>query len=425
MGQGKFFQKKISGNSLIITIIIGLVLAILCSSLLLLFYYNRLWQSQVKIDRQLERNIQSGINLLLSDTSTIFVATPDTIDLFGDAENLIKTERERWGLFYIGLVEAYAANTKKAKLFLYGSKPEKYYDGCIYLADHQEALSLIGDTRLTGDAYLSGGGIKPGYINQRGYSFSRLLAGSIQRSKRDLPALNENTLEYLLALEKSTGDTSFLKSMDIIESDTLERSFGDTALTFFQHRRIVVAGKYLKGKIIIKSDSAIEVAKSAGLENVILVAPEIRFDAGFSGTVQAVATDSIIAEAGTSLHYPSSLVLVNNGNSIDGKRINIEKDCKLEGIILSIADSAHKQKTFVNIRSGTIITGIVYASGFLENLATIQGTALTDLFIYRNGASVYVNNLVDVEINRNLLSKYFISSPIFGNKKNNILAWVK
>jgi len=419
------FRKKLSGNSLIITIIIGLVMAILCTSILLLFYYNRIWESEVKINERLNRNIRSGINLLLSDTSSNFPLSTDSLDLFGRGEDIIKIKKERWGLFNVGEIVSFWGNRIKSRLFLYGSRPEKYYEGCIYLADHQTSLSVIGDVKLTGDAYLSGSGIKPGYINQRGYSFSELLTGDIQKSNRSLPALNESIKQYLFELINRTKSQTAPEIITEIPADSLSQSFSDSTLTVFQHNKIIIANKSLKGRIVIMSDSSIEVENSATLENVMLVAPEIRFKKGFSGSVQAIASDSLVAEENANFFYPSSFVLLKQERESGFKSITIKNNCRFEGIILSVADSLDKEKTYLRIYAKSLVTGIIYVNGYVENLANVHGTILTDFFVYRHSSSVYINNLVDVEINRRLLPAYFVGSPVFGSRKNKLITWLQ
>jgi len=419
------FKKRVSGNSLVITIIVGLILAIFCTSILLLFYYNHIWETELRINERLNRNIQSGINLLLSDTAVLPSGTSDSLDLFGKGEDIIKLKRENWGLYNVAQVRSFWGNRVKSKLLLYGSRPEKYYNGCIYLADHQASLSVIGEVKLTGDVYLSGSGIKPGYINQRGYSFSQLLTGNVQKSNSNLPALNMNIKQYLFELLNKAKDHTTPEITAEFPSDTLNQSFGDSTLTVFQHKKVLIANKNLRGKIVIISDSSIEVENSARLENVILIAPEIRFNNGFSGSVQAIASDSIVTGENTNFFYPSSFVLLKEGKDIGFKTITIQKNCTFEGIILSVADSLDKEKTYLKIDANSLLTGIIYVNGYVESLANVHGTILTDYFVYRHSSSVYINNLVDVEINRSLLPTYFIGSPVFGSKKNKIITWLQ
>jgi hypothetical protein len=56
--------KNLRGGSLIVTVVIALVLAILCSSLVLLAYYNRQNEQTTNIEYRLNNNIESRYNYL-------------------------------------------------------------------------------------------------------------------------------------------------------------------------------------------------------------------------------------------------------------------------------------------------------------------------------------------------------------------------
>jgi hypothetical protein len=68
----------------------------------------------------------------------------------------------------------------------------------------------------------------------------------------------------------------------------------------------------------------------------------------------------------------------------------------------------------------------VYTMGYLEPQSVIYGTAITDFFIHKTAATIYENYLTDIEINRNNLSEFFLTSSLLNTgASRNIVQWVK
>jgi hypothetical protein len=79
----------------------------------------------------------------------------------------------------------------------------------------------------------------------------------------------------------------------------------------------------------------------------------------------------------------------------------------------------------VEIGKGSILTGYVYVSGFLDLNGAVHGAVLADHFLARSGSNVLVNYLVDGEIDRPALSKHFTGPHIFPNAgENKVVQWV-
>lgn len=88
---------KVAANSLSITIIISIVLAILCSTLLFLSFYNKRLEIQLSIDEKIDDNLQSGIALALSDTSSNKQERNFSVDLFEKGNDSVSIDLKSWG----------------------------------------------------------------------------------------------------------------------------------------------------------------------------------------------------------------------------------------------------------------------------------------------------------------------------------------
>jgi hypothetical protein len=419
-------EKKIntcSANSLLITIVISLIIGIICSLLLLLEYNNFQIRSNVNIDNKLERNLQSAINVAIADTSIITNEQDAIIDLFNNGNDTALIKKDNWGLYTFASLQVIANGKIKTKRFFLGQEmKDNYMDQCLYLAEHKEYLSLVGNTVLEGNAYLPSAGLRSSIINQRGYSFTQLIKGQVKLSADSLPPIDQQLIQHLSTISKIVTPTQ--KTQSVIP-DSLQQSFSDSTIRIYQPGAITLSSCNFKGHILIVSDSSIEVGANAVLNNVLLSAPVIKFDNGFSGIVQAIATDSIVVNNNCRFSYPSSLIILKT-TSLTQPTITLGQNCIFEGILLTYCANNDLHKTLININKNTVVKGVVYSSGYLNLNGIIYGSVLSNYFLYSSSSSVYTNYLVDAEISRDSLSPYFIMPHIFKTTMpNKIAQWIQ
>lgn len=422
-----FRNNKVSGNTLVVTIIVALVIALLCSSLVLLAYYNRHTQITANIEHRLRTNLQSATAIVLADTGWHSNTRSDTIDLYDEQKDSVIIRERPWGLFEAVSVTAFSNRFSQQSRYFSGAALTEYMDGCLYLADHRRSLYVSGSTTLTGNAYLSKADISPSYIDQRGYNNDRLIYGNIKNSKEKLPALNADIVSYLYE-QRVNVQPSDDEQRELIFSpgDTLKQSFSGAGLFFYSKDPVMLNNLAITGQVKIQSDTLIEISATATLDDVILIAPIIRFANGFTGSVQAIATDSLVLGENCRLTYPSALVLLKKSGITTQNAVKVGAHTVMDGIILTVCDSTDVYKTYVELHKESLIRGVVYVSGFLSMQGKVHGTILTDYFIHRTGSAVYENHLVDVELNRKKMSEHFVTSPVFtGSPGKEIIKWLQ
>jgi len=397
---------------------VALIVGVISSMMVLLFYHHLRGEKRYDAGIKLRRDMESAINLVLADTAILVGERDDSIDLFGKGSDSVFIKEENWGLSGVACITVVENAMRLRKDFLYGAQPDGFLSGCLYLTDHQSPLSLSGDAKLEGDAWLSKGGLKPVFIDQSGFSYDELIKGNIKRSLDSLPAVDKRIIESITSYNKK-------RTVETGIPDSLEQSFSDSVVVLYQKGPLSLAHCQLKGHVLIISDSSINVKNTCLLKNVLLSAPEIEFESGCSGIVQAMATDSIVVHGGCNFSYPSSLVVVKKDSSLLQPEIIIGDSCLFSGVILTEVLKKDENKTFVGIGKNSAITGLIYCAGYLSLKGKVTGTVLTDYFIYRSLPSIYINYLVDAELNRSGLSGYYVIPNLFFNKKpNKIMQWV-
>jgi hypothetical protein len=268
--------------------------------------------------------------------------------------------------------------------------------------------------------------VRIAYIDQRGYLGQKLVNGSITISNKTPPSLPGFTIPFFDSILNVPRQNNLVRNIFSQLRDTLVESFGDSLVVIHSQAKLEIRNQVLKGRVIIQSDSAVEIDKEADIDNIIVIAPGVMIKGGFVGKLQVFASSSIVVEDGCNLQYPSALVLVkNNRSSSSQPQINISRHCTISGGVYSFANPADFYKTRVTIADSCLIEGIVYVSGYLMPAGRIDGTVLTDFFLYSTGASVYENHLVDVVIDRKRLSDYYMGPFIFASgKSNKIMQWL-
>ncbi|MCF3107866.1 hypothetical protein LL912_03655 [Niabella sp. CC-SYL272] len=420
------FFRKFRAGSLIATLILSLVLFITCGMLLLALYHFKYFEINDQLDQRLNDDLQSGIERVLA--AERITATPelDSGLLFEGMTDSLYYRNEPWGCFQASGIKVTYKGRMKTTSFLYGAEHFRYKDASLYLADHDRPLSLTGDTYIEGRAYLPKSGLRSGFFQQKGFSRKNLIEGTIDSSGKQLPPLETAFRKQLRALGNRVTDT--LLPASGAGTDSVEQSFLNAARQLILPRKGILTTQYLKGKLIVLSDSVIEVGSGARLEDVLLVAPFIHFTSGFKGAVQAIALDSITAESGSVFDYPSALVGLGRSNAIGntGATVTLHEGAVLHGILLGLAENEHSNiKPVVKIKPGATVKGLVYNEGYTYLNGRMEGAVFTHFFFEQRGPMSMENILIDATI---VPSRWFRDAGYFSiftdAKQQTLLKWL-
>ncbi len=414
-------------GALFVAVTISFVIAVLISLLITLSFQYKIQNRENLLQKKLERNANSAIALLMTD--------PDageeikTLDLYGEESDSVQIKKYSWGVYDVATVKAFSGRHKLVRAIEYGYKPDETLSSAIYLTDLNRPLNLCGKTKVTGTCYLPEAGVKRGYIEGKSFEGSTLINGATKKSKNALPPLKK---EITQKLEKYFEAASFAsgnyKEMDLSGIDTLINSFLDTTVLIRLSSNGVISNKYLSGNIIIYSNKFISVEGSAKLEDIILIAPATTIRKGFTGNIQAFATDSIIVEENCKLNYPSALGLFKLDHKTQQPFIKIMENSSLTGIAFTSQSELAEdlQQTLIILDKEAILTGQLYADGFADIKGEVRGMVMSTKFLLKTKASVYENHLLDAVIDLSKLSVHYAGSGIIATgKRKKIIKWLE
>lgn len=307
-----------------------------------------------------------------------------------------------WGAYKVVVAKTFHGNRRISRSALIGYNSETTLPA-LYLPENSQALKLTGNTRIEGIAYLSERGLDRGYIAGKNYENDQLIYGEQRKSDNSLPKLH--TLFENLSLESLIAGT--------VKIDPIGK---DSTFAFDQPTALIstIGPLYLRnrlaGNIILHSFDSIYVSAESVLENVILIAPKIRFQKNFRGSVQAIAHESIVCEENVRLTYPSTLVMNETAPALSQNRLIQlhEKAQVLGGILLVSQQSNFRMPVQLQLREKSLVAGLVYNQGETELRGKVIGHLYTQRFFLRAGGGEYINHLLDAVISSKQLPDEFI-----------------
>ena len=348
--------------------------------------------------RQKRLDIRSALALICRDSMICPANDSASVRLFSGHD--IKLYVSKWGLYES--VEIAAGDMSKH--FLLGKENECRYKAALWTCDLKRPLSLSGDTRIQGLAYIPAGGINysdalTDYRPEQDIGITDLRLSGNQLPPTD--ATVSRQLRMLMDISDNTGT-----GIDIDES---YHSFSKpTAIIMTSD----IKGTYM-GNLILTGDH-IEFHKEATVSDIIVSANTVRIKTGFKGRAQIFCSDSVIVEAGAKLEYPSGIYMENTNPYIE-----IRTGSSVYGyIVVKDNDVSSRQICYVQ-KPGTSIKGLLYVDGICDLKGHISGAAYIKDCFHRDRDYLYSKTLHDVHIERNdsiaypiLLSGTYTRKPI-------------
>ncbi|MBI2968485.1 MAG: hypothetical protein HYY40_11835 [Bacteroidetes bacterium] len=420
----------VKAAALFYSLAISFLITLISSSLILFAYFSR---HEVESSLQLEKariNCQSGMNILLAGKSEIPSCGEGDLDLFGDGQETVHLRRLQWGIFEIGISKGSVGKYSQTLAALLGAKLGSDNNLALVVADHDKPLSLCGKTFIKGLCYLPVAGVKRAYIEGQSFTGDKLIDGEVRTSDSKLPPVNPEIIDgnsrYMNGEYAETDSIIDFEKMD--DNDSISNSFLNKTLVMKSTGPIEVINKKYSGNIRLVSGSNIFISSMAELSDVILYAPIVEIEKGFTGTIQVFASDTLIVNEDVKLIYPSAAGVIGLEKNKGGK-IWLGKNTLAEGVIFAYSENGGgKNPVWVSVDKDAIIKGILFCSGMVEMKGSVYGTIICDKFILTTPSSVYENNLLNATVDASRLSVHFAGADILESfavkKERNIVKWL-
>ncbi|HEX9600815.1 MAG TPA: hypothetical protein VF985_04945 [Mariniflexile sp.] len=398
---------NLRGSSLTNAIFICVIISIFCGCLVLISHYQNILNIQLYMHEDLISRNESSFNYFINNAGASPYNKTETLEMFEDGI-MSYTEKKTWGFYDVLICKTIFKNDTVSKIALVGQKDNTYNNLALYVTNHDTPLKLSGKTSIFGQIKVPNGQTEQAYINgQEGNTIQ--LKGAHLKSADKLPSIDKNVQIDVTKYKPFSLDAFDEKPVIVnaFDSATKVIDLADTG---------VLRNLVCKGNIVLTSNSAIKIANTAKLNDVIISAPVVHIMSGFKGNVQVVAKDSVVIEEHVSLLYPSSIYIKND----DGpSSVTLGDYSTIAGGIVIDGDtfSGALNRT-LKIQENATVIGNIYCYGKTQLKGKVIGSIYSDKFFLKTRSSSYENVILNGIINRDSLPKHFIELPLFKNDFN-------
>lgn len=415
----------IKGGALYYAIFISFVGSLLCGLLILSVSLSRqIVQNDIGRD-DLQMNVRSGLTLALQEPALIPYNDSLEYILFKDQTSKVTFYKRHWGMYDIISVTSSWKKYKSALMALVGQDLKISNAPALYLAENSRYLSLSGDTRIKGTAYLPALGVKQAHIEGKNYSGQKIIYGEIKQSRRALPDINPEIVSYVHEMLSNKGLASS-GMVHIASSSTninIENSHGNFPLILYNNQKdLVLDNITLAGNVIIVSGGLVEIYPGARMEGILIFCRKAGIADNYKGNFQLFASDSIIAGDNVSLDYPSVLACFNT--DANPSYLYVGKNSVIDGGLIIHDSGKSSTGSQLILENGSQISGQVYCTGSIEHRGKVYGQMYCKGFHLKTSRAYYENHLLDAVISLDDLPGEFTGTAMIEDKHYRPVQWL-
>lgn len=421
---------KIKSGALQFTVFVAVLIALLLVGLILYAYTFIYMKEQSKGAIENVQLADIGIQTLLEQKE--FNKDTTQVDFIKKENQTIKIHLSQWGLFQKGISVTQFRKKKFTKVAIIGSLINAAESPTLFLKENHNALTVVGTTSIRGNAYLPIQGVNSGYIAGNSYYGSQLIYGSIKKSTTELPKPEKavlDAIQYYLKEYKINNQEDFI---NLNSASRIINSFKTKTKGYYSVDPIVIDQKSILGNIIIKSETAIKIKKTALLSDIILIAPIIEIEDETQGSFQAIASKRITMGKNCNLSYPSALLLFQDNKTIPNEvstipfdnQIFIDTKSTIKGSICYIQTKEIPDfQTQIVLEKEAKVKGQVYCNGNFELRGTVSGCVYTKQFLANQSGSIFVNHIYNGTIENETVPSIYGGIPLEQELKT-VLKWL-
>jgi len=402
-------------------------MAMLSSSLILLSYFTSTQIEYYTDLEQVQLNVSSGMNLLLSSQSIIKTGEKKVLDLYGNNTDSVSIEKKSWGGFVVGITEGFSKHHRFRQIGMLGGGFSEDTTLSFYLEDQDKPLLLCGKTILKGSCLLPKAGIKRAYIEGQNFVGEKLVDGLVATSSNNMPPINLGSLSSITSLFLSRlNENDSVLLYEEVECPILS-SFANNTLYIYSPNQIKITDKKISGNVVLISEKSISILTSSVLQDIIVYAPKVFVEDGFTGSLQIFASDTLMVGEACILNYPSVLGVIRTNLSVDNPALIIKEQSEISGIVFGYQEKFDNRKNIsVTLEKNTVLTGHLYCNGLLDLKGSVYGSVLCKKLILKTPSAVYENHLLNAVIDRSKLPSYFVGfSLMHETPKLDIVKWLQ
>lgn len=406
---------KVKGGALYIALIISIVIGITLSIFILIGFYNQKQVlSQIGL-QQLSDHLKSAFQIAQSE---YFSEEENNRWIpIGSENDSVRIKTIQWGAYQLISTEAKNNHTYLKQCGLFGELLPK--DTALLVCENGRPIHLSGKIKFNGYCYFPKSGYKPVFVEGQSFNTTSPIHSLLKPAPAFLPLLKKNFVE---AVKKTiSGFNPQTDSLVDFLPEALHNNFSAKTATYHSGT-IHLLNHTLSGNLKLIADHKLTIEKTNHLDNILLIASTIRIKKGFTGTLNIIASDSIIIEEDCVLNYPSSLVLFNNEEKqTRTKTILAGSNSKIFGSLIcaNTSEKANTSNEMIKLNAGCEVYGLIYSSGYAHLQGSVFGTAMCSKLLMTSASAVYENHMMDCEIDPKKHANSLVVAGLFKDKSVN------
>lgn len=385
-------------------------------------YYNNTLFNRLIIQEKLHSNIHSTLNIHLAG-ELLENQTQNTkqFHLFDDESIKMDVERKNWGVFEVLSIHAKHDKMEASKSAFIGYEPEDK-NTALYLSEHNNSLSLVGNVKLIGDCFLPMKGYQSGYLNGKNLTTTKPIQGKVSRSSMSVPKINKLKCNYVASKLNDFNSTE-VKEISLSDAgDSLYNSFHEPTVVIYSMSDIVLTKQKFTGNIKIISGLKIEILPEVKLKDVIVSAKEIIIHEGTEARAQFFASKTIKVGANSKVMFPSFLGVIRPMlHNRDTAKVEIHSNAIIHCDILA-CNNAYVNN--IEIAPNCNITGQVASKDFCELRSELKGSLFCSALLLKLKTGIYTDYLFDASIDSRAMQNYTGSSVLNNENHKKIIKWI-
>ncbi len=313
-----------------------------------------------------------------------------------------------WGAFSVLEIIATHQNDSLQDYYMLANRP---LDSTVfYLPKSKHPLQVSGATKVNGLVYIPDAKYKIVNLKSNQYKeipqlkVTKRIAG-LQLPEIKIPKVELTQMDYQY-FEPTADISSYFNA------------FRATTKVIYDQISIRLGAVDYKGNFLIISDQEVRISNTTQLTDVIVVAPIVRIENGFKGSLQIFANALIDIGDSVRLEYPSTITMFEE-NPLITPQLRMGTETYFNGnIIVITTDNEHK--TAIQIDEKSQVNGHIYCKGILDNSTKVNGSIFANKLRKQTAYNSYTNTLYDTHLKNELPSNFvgleFITDTIVHEK---------
>lgn len=386
-------MKKADGSALPTVMVIAVLICLLVLFAIALFENNMLFYHGYHNRVQCKAHLNSAVVLYCNDSTfqKEWGEVQQVLLFEKDASSKVHYLIKHWGLYECVHVDLPTQKMQTTRLL--GKQIDCDKQAALWACDQEMALSLGGKSNIRGRIYVPMNGLNYVTIENEPFSGENIDDNNVALSDKQSPLIDSTYLKEMEALKLVNEITDFPPSPEAYYP------FNESTI----HLRFPQSTNEIRcrGNVVLHGDD-VTLSSQTIVSDVILLARKVTVQSGFKGSLQILATDTVIIEDNACLEYPSGICLKGDSTKTF---LSLGASSYIKGyaVVFGYADrnfSLTVKKNYSQAPSARFY-GLLYVDGITELNGKVSGAVYIKRCYYLPHDGLYSNTLFNTTIYRN------------------------